>query len=164
MNITDEERLVIKSKLPNLDELLFEGESETYDRGFVSTLEHWIEGENVDELFPIDPIEISNRQNKFKNLINHLYESTPIYTARFRRGRRNNLSFKKIRNSEILNKKCKFQLLNEDYGDVFRFIVPEYSLVYTQNYDWTHLIDYYNKEQCKSFRNIIKNFGLHWLE
>jgi hypothetical protein len=164
MNITDEERLVIKSKLPNLDELLFEGESKTYERGFVSTLEHWTVGEEVDEIFPIDPIEISDRQHKFKNLINHLYESTPIYTARFRRDRRNNLSIKKIRNSEILNKKCQFHMLNEDYGDVFRFILPEYSLVYTQNYDWTHLIDYCNKEQCKSFRNLIEKFGLNWLE
>lgn len=164
MNITEEERLVINSKLPNLDELLFEGESEDYGRGFVSSLEHWTIGEDVDEIFPIDPMEIKNRQNNFSALINYLYESTPIYTARFRRDRKNNLSVKKIRNAEILNKKCKFHMLNEDYGNVFRFIIPEYSLVYTQNFDWTHLIDYYNKEQCKLFRNLIERFGLHWLE
>ncbi len=164
MNITEEERLVIYSKFPNLEELLFEGECEVYERGFVSSLEYWTTGKDVAEIFPIDPIEIKKRQNKFKNIINYLYESTPIYTARFRRDRKSNLSIKKIKNSEILNKKCKFHMLNEDNGNVFRFIIPEYSLVYTQNFDWTHLIDYNNTEQCKSFRNLIERFGLHWLE
>jgi hypothetical protein len=164
MNITEAESHKIHASFPNLADLLYEGEDDAYTRAFACVFDHWLERDECYKIFPTDPDEIKYRQNKFMKLISHLYEITPIYTARFRRHRKNKLSIKKVKNSEVLSKKCQFHLLNEDYGEKFRFIIPEFSVVYTQSYDWTHLIDYYDNDKGKEFRRIIEEFELHWLE
>lgn len=164
MNITEDEEIEIHANLPDLVNHLYDGKSEAYTLAFTCVFDHWLEGEEFYRIFEADAIEVKERQNKFKALIHHLYESTPIYTARFRRNRKDSLSIKKIRNSKILDKKCRFHILNEDFGEQFKFIIPEYSLIYTQYFDWTHLTEYCNDEKYKKFRMLAKKFDLHCLD
>jgi hypothetical protein len=163
MNITDEENTVIHTTFPDLVNLLYEWESERYNVSFVSIFDHWLEREECYRIFEDNPDEIRNRQNKFMKLICSLYQSTPIYTARFRRNRKDKLSIKRIKSAEVLAKKCKFHLLDEDYGQVFRFIIPEFSIVYTQGNDWTHSVNYSDDKKVKRFKEYIESFDLYWL-
>ncbi len=164
MNISENEKMVIRSQLPDLEEILYEGESRFYKRSFVSIFDHWLSREEFNDIFIANPEEIEERRKKFKDLIHHLYSSTPIYITRFRRDRKNSLSINRVKDIETLDKKCKFQLLNEDYGGVFRFLMPEYSLIYTQGFDWTHLIEYSDEEGLKRFKQVVCQFGLYQLE
>lgn len=164
MNISESEKSVIRSKLPDLEDLLYKDECSIYERSFVSVFDHWLDGEEFYDIFEASPEEVKERKEKFKALIHHLYNSTPIYTARFRRNRKNSLSIKKIKDLETLDKKCKFHILNEDFGNVFQFLIPEYSLIYTQYFDWTHLIDYRDERELEQFNQILCQFGLYHLD
>ncbi len=164
MNITEDEKIEIHANLPDLVNHLFDGESEAYTLAFTCVFDHWLDGEEFYRIFEADAIEVKERQNKFKSLIHYLYESTPIYVARFRRDRKSNLSFKKIKDLKTLDKKCQFYILNEDWGGQFRFLIPQYSLIYTQSWDWTHLVEYSNKEKYNEFEKLVNKFDLYCLE
>ena len=154
---------MISSTFPRLGTLLYEGECTGYERSFVSIFDHWLPRSEVDKIFTKEVNEISSRQNKFKDFVDHLYATTPIYAGRFRRNRRDKLSIKKLASRTALHKKCQFHKITEDYGDVFQLIIPEYSVVYTQNYDWTHIVDYTDSSKAQEFSSIAEMFGLNWL-
>jgi hypothetical protein len=163
MNIPSEEYNLINSNLPDLTSLLYDFESQYYKRAFVCVFDHWLDGEEFYEIFEGSKEEVLSRKLKFEKLIKYLYANTPIYTARFRRDRKKLLSIKRVKSLELLDKMCRFYLLNEDHGDQFKFLIPEYSLVYTQNFDWTHLIDYHNENKASAFKKLLQKFDLHWL-
>ena len=164
MNITADEKFTIGSAFPHLTELLYEGESAAYTRSFVSVFDHWLLDDEVSQIYPTDRVEIAARQNKFKNLVTHIHKVTPIYTARFRRGRKDKLSIKRVVSERALQNKCKFHLTNELYGDVFKFLIPELSVIYTQYHDWTHMVDFIDSNNVQEFRSLVEHFELNWLK
>lgn len=161
MNISKGELEQISMIFPDLTNILYEGESNVYERYCVSVFDHVLSEDEVGLIYPEDNSEINSRQEKFKCLIQGLYESTPIYTWKFRRNRKNKLSIKKPRSYTSFIRKCHFNELTEQYGDVFSFIIPEYSLIYTQYYDWTHIVESLEENKLNLFKEKVKEAGLY---
>ncbi len=160
MNISKGELEKIRKTFPDLTDILYEGESPAYERCCVSVFDHVLSEDEVELIYPESLLEISCRQDKFRSLVQGLFESTPIYTWKFRRNRKNKLSIKKPRSYISFMRKCRFTELTEQYGDVFSFIIPEYSLIYTQNYDWTHIVESLDLKKLDSFKEKVKEAGL----
>lgn len=68
MNITEEEKSTIHSKLPDLVNFLYEGESESYSRDFTCVFDHWLDREESFKIFQADTLEERERQQNSRNL------------------------------------------------------------------------------------------------
>ena len=69
MNISENEKANIRFKLPDLENLLYEGESYSYKRSFVSVFDHWVSGEESCRIFSASPEEAKERKGKFKAFV-----------------------------------------------------------------------------------------------
>ena len=162
-NITKQEETLIFQRLPDLVELLYEGESSHYSHSSISTFDHWLTREEADQIFCSEKHVVKQRQQKFENFMTSIFLHTPIYCSRFRRSRKNKLSIKRVTTLEKLNQKCCFHTLSEDSGEVFQFLIPEFSTVYTHGYDWTAHIQYSNAKEASLLKPIAEKSGLFWL-
>ena len=162
-NITKQEEKLIFQKLPDLVGFLYEGESTCYSHSSISIFDHWLTREEVDQIFCSEKQMVKQRQQKFESFISSIFLHTPIYCTRFRRSRKNKLSIKRVTSLETLNKKCQFHRLSEDSGEVFQFLIPKYSTVYSHGYDWTAQIQYSDIKEASLLKPIAEKSGLFWL-
>lgn len=167
-NISATELKAIRKSLPDFRKVLEEEESyiETgiYKKVFISIFDHWLTKEEAEKLIFIDnnKTELNNRRAKFEKLIEELYKSTETYLWKYKRNYR--IFIKKPLNYSVLQRKCDFNNLSSQRGKQYSLILPEYSAIYNEEWDWTNIVWYTDEDKIKPFVEIAKKSGLNILK
>jgi len=56
---------------------------------------------------------------------------------------------------------CEFDELTEDRGERYTLLIPEYSAVYQEGYDWYNNLWYRDSEKVKILIELANKHGLH---
>jgi len=165
-NLKKEQLKNISESLPSLQRLLEEDDfflnKGIYKKTFASIFDHWLKPNEVDQIHTENADEINNRRKKFETVVKEIFNSTEIYLWRYKRHDRF-FVYKPTSINEVLNR-CDFDNLYSERGKHYSLILPEYSAVFNEEWDWTNIIWYINKEKIKPLIKIIKKAGLHILE
>ena len=168
-NISKQELAVIKKATPNLQKLI-ESQNEwdpnfEYKMLFISVFDHWLnEEDNIDELIHVDADlkELNRRRGMFKNMMNELFNLTDLYTYKYKRHFR--FFVKKPETLADIHRVCDFNNLWSARGRSYSFIIPEFSAVYQEEWDWTNILFYKDEETISPILEIVKNLGLKILK
>lgn len=167
-NISKKELKSIKEKLPDFRKVLEEDESfienGIYKKIFISVFDHWLTNDEADNLIFIDDDknELIKRREKFEKVIVDLYETTEIYLWKYKRNHR--LFIQKPLTYTDLLKKCDFNNLWSQSGRRYSLILPEFSAIYNEEWDWTNIIWYSDEMKIKPILEIAEKAGLHILK
>lgn len=166
-NPPSEELRQIRKQLPNYRRLLIEDEqlldSGEYKLVFVSVFDHWLSPSEAQQLIDVDnnKTELLTRRMKFESLIRQLSENTQLYVWKFKRHRR--IFIQKPQSIEDILRRCQFESLSSMRGKQYSILLPEYSAVMHEEWDWTNAIWYKNKEMITPLLDLAKSNGLHIL-
>lgn len=158
----------IKQALPELTSILKEDEilinSGTYNKIFISVFDHWLTNDETDKFIFIDgkKEELKSRREKFEIVIKELYTKTDVYTWRYKRNKRVFIQRPQTINDVL--RKCDFKNLWSQSGKRYSFILPEFSAIYNEEWDWTNIIWYTDEEKIKPILEIAEKAGLHILK
>ena len=166
-NITNHDLKRIKKALPDFkkiidyDELFIE--KQIYQIRAISVFDHWLTAEEADKEIFIDDNEkeLLNRRNKFKNFIETLSTKTDLYTWKYKK--HNRLHIQKPSNTKDVLRKCDFENLYSLNGKRYNFLIPEFSAIYEEGWDWTNIIRYKDEEKIKPILDMAKTCGLNIL-
>lgn len=167
-NISDKELKSIKKRLPNFRKVLEEDESfienGIYKKIFISVFDHWLTKDETDNLIFIDndKNELKRRREKFEKVIEGLYKSTETYLWKYKRNYRVFIQKPLIYND--LLKKCDFNNLWSQSGRRYSLILPEFSAIYNEEWDWTNIIWYTDEIKIEPIIEIAEKAGLHILK
>ncbi len=168
VNISDTEFKSIKKKLPDLNKILKEDElyieKGVYNKIFISVFDHWLTRNEADEMIFIDDDykELISRREKFQRFVDELFQSTSIYFWKYKRNYR--VFIKKPLTNNDLIRKCDFNNLYSQRGRHYSLILPEFSAIYNEEWDWTNILWYKDFEKIKPVLEIAKKVGLYILE
>lgn len=167
-NISDKEFKSIKKSLPDFRKVIEEDESfidkGIYKKIFISVFDHWLTEDEADKLIFIDDDknELKKRREKFEKVIEDLYDSTETYFWKYKRKYRFFIQ-KPLTYDDLLNK-CDFNNLWSQSGRRYSLILPEYSAIYNEEWDWTNIIWYTDEMKIKPILEIAEKAGLHILK
>ncbi|WP_303917918.1 hypothetical protein [Draconibacterium sediminis] len=167
-NISDKELKSIKKRLPDFRKVLEEDESfiETgiYKKIFISVFDHWLTKDEANKMIFIDSdlSELQLRRDKFESFTKALYEKTNIYFWKYKRNYR--IFFKQPKSFKDILRRCDFNNLYSQSGDRYSLILPEYSAIYNEGWDWTNVIWYMDRNKIEPILEIAKKTGLNILE
>lgn len=167
-NISDKELKSIKKSLPGFRKVLEEDESfienGIYKKIFISVFDHWLTKDEADNLIFIDndKNELKRRREKFEKVIEGLYKSTETYLWKYKRNYR--VFIKKPLTYNDLLKKCDFNNLWSQSGRRYSLILPEFSAIYNEEWDWTNIIWYTDEMKIGPIIEIAEKTGLHILK
>lgn len=165
LKVKHEQLKQIKKQLPYLRHL-FEVEEENiipegrYKQCTISIFKDWIYEEDYDLIFVEDVDEIQSRRNKYRNFVESLSELTDVFILAKRRSKRPSCIFKPS-DVNYLIKMCEFDKLTEDRGKRYTLLIPEYSAVYQEGYDWYNNLWYRDSEKLKTLIELANKHGLH---
>jgi len=133
----------IKRQLPSVRKLIERNDSfinsGVYDYVFISVYDHWLLPEETEQIdVDENPVELKMRRDKFKNFIIEVYNITEMYSWRYKRHRR--FHIQKYETVESVLRKCDFANLWSLYGQRYGFLLPQFSAVYEEEFDWTNII------------------------
>ena len=152
----------IKENLPFLQNLI-EGEDTEYKLIFVSVFDHWLtEDEFQSEIHTEDRTELNERRDKFIKFIVGLYNLTSIYSWKYKR--HNRFYIYPFTSLNQLTEKCKIDYQLGEIGSRYDLMIPDLGAVYSEEWDWTNIIWYRDKEKIKPLIDLAKESGLHILE
>ena len=160
--ITKNQITNIKAKLPSLQKLI-EKEDTDYQMIFVSVFDHWLTQDEFEpEIHTDDPNEILIRREKLQSFIVGLFNMTPTFTWKTRR---NNPFFLYPLETvkQILNK-CEIQNQHGETGQRYDIILPELQAVYCEEWDWTNIIWFRNREKIQPMIELAEKLGLYILK
>lgn len=167
-NISKAELKRIKQNLPNIKKLI-EGdealiESGTYKKVFVSVFDQWLSNEEANKQIFIDEelVELNCRRQKFKDYIEAINSKTEIFSWRYKRQYR--LHIQKPKSVKDVLRKCDFDNLWSQSGQRYSFLIPEYSAIYAEEWDWTNIIWYTERKKIEPILEAAKKVGLHILK
>ena len=167
-NVSEIELKRINQRLPELNKLVEEDDAFMktgfYKKIFISVFDHWLTREEVKNQIFIDENseELKSRRQKFKDFIEDTYNKTELYTWRYKRHYR--FHIQKPTSIKDIFRKCDFENLWSQSGQRYSFILPEYSAVCAEEWDWTNIIWYTNKEKIEPLLEKAKSIGLYILE
>jgi hypothetical protein len=167
-NISATELKAIKKSLPDFRKVLEEEESYIengiYKKIFISVFDHWLTKEEAEKLIFIDDNknELNNRRAKFEKVIEELYKSTETYLWKYKRNDR--IFIKKPLNYNDLRRKCDLSNLSSQRGKQYSLILPEYSAIYNEEWDWTNIVWYTDEDKLKPLVEIARKNGLNILK
>lgn len=167
-NISKIEVKKINQKLPDLKKLIEEDDSvidhHIYKKVCISVFDHWLSQDEAANLIFIDEDldELKRRRQKFKDFIERIYNQTDLYTWRYKRPFR--FHIQKPSSLKDVFRKCDFQNLWSISGRRYSFLLPEYSAVYKEEWDWTNIIWYTDRAKIEPLLIQAENVGLHTLE
>jgi hypothetical protein len=168
-NISKQELAFIKKAIPNLQKLV-ESRNEwnpevEYKMLFISVFDHWLnEDDDAGELIHVDSDlkELNRRRDLFKKMINNLFSKTDLYTYKYKRHFR--FFIKKPEALSDIHRLCDFKNLWSARGRSYSFIIPEFSAVYQEEFDWTNILFYKDEETISPILEIANNIGLKILK
>ena len=160
--LTNQELKNIKYQIPSIQELI-ENENEKYDLIFISVFDHWLtENEFNNEIHEIDKKEIIDRRKKFENFISELYDLTPTYLWKYKK--QNRFYIFSVNSKSHLLKRCDIKNQTGESGKRYDIILPEFRAVFCEEWDWTNIIKYKEREKIEPLLNLAKKVGLNVLE
>ncbi len=168
LNISELELKKIKQHLPNLIKLIEEDSTfmveGIYKKIFISVFDHWLSREEVGNRIFIDGDleELKSRREKFKDFIKGVNKQTELYTWRYKRHSR--FHIQKPASIKDVLRRCDFENLVSNSGNRYSFLLPEYSAVYTEEWDWTNIIWYTDKVDIEPLLKEVERTGLYILE
>ena len=152
----------IKEKLPSLLNLI-EKEDTDYQMIFVSVFDHWLTQDEFEpHIHTEDPKEIAERRNKLQSFIQGLFNLTPTFTWKTKRNNRFFIYPLETEN-QILNK-CEIQNQHGETGQRYDIILPELKAVYSEEWDWTNIIWFRDREKIKHLIELAEKSGLYILK
>ena len=167
-NISKAELKEIKRNLPDYKKLIEQEdsfiESGKYKKIFISVFDHWLTNEEASEMIFVDENldELKARRKKFKLVAEELYKTTDIYFWKNKRNYR--MVLKKPMSYKDVLRKCDFDNLWSKRRKRYDFILPEFSAIYSEEWDWTNIIWYTDEEKIVPILNIAENAGLNILK
>ena len=167
-NITSAKRKRIDESLPGLKRLIANDEaflaSGVYQKVAVSVFDHWLSETEASELIPVDDdlAEIKNRRATFKAYVKGLNELTDLYSWRYKR--HNRFHIQKPSSVDDILRMCDFGNLWSASGRRYGFLMPEFSAVFIEEWDWTNVLWYRDKDAVTPLLELAKRVGLFVLE
>lgn len=147
----------IVQSLPNAKKQLVI-DRDIYKKVCVSVFDKWLDPDEVDQIWNFDLIELTRRRQKFEMIIKEFYELTDTYIWRYKR--HNRIVFYKPNSLTHLLKRCDTQNQNWWDGHRYDILLPEFSAIYGEEWDWTNIIWYNDKEKIKPLLDIAEKAGL----
>lgn len=152
----------VKERLPFLQNLI-EGEETDYQMIFVSVFDHWLTpDESEPDIHTDDKAELNQSREKFKNFNAGLYNLTSTYSWKYKRN--NRFFIYPFTSLNQLTKKCKIEDQHGESGRRYDLIIPDLGAVYSEEWDWTNIIWFREKEKIMPLIELAKESGLHILE
>ena len=167
LDISKAELQVIHQQLPDLKKLIEEDDaflaSGTYHRIFISVFDHWLSAtDSTNQIFIDDDLEeLKGRRKKFRDFIEEVNSLTTIYIWRYKRHRR--FHVQKPASLKDVLRKCDFNNLWSQSGRRYGFLLPEFSAIYAEEWDWTNIIWHTDQEKIEPLLNVAQKAGLHLL-
>ena len=109
-----------------------------------------------------DLVELNSRRQKFRDFIEEISNQTDLYSWKYKRHYR--FHIQKPKSLKDVLRKCDFDNLWSQSGQRYSFLLPEYSAVYAEEWDWTNILWYTEREKIEPFLASAKKNGLHILE
>jgi hypothetical protein len=167
-NISNSELKEIKRNLPDYKKIIEQEDSYIengkYKKIFISVFDHWISKEDASEMIFVDEKlnELIERRNKFKIFTEELYKVTDIYFWKYKRNYR--MFLKRPLNYKDVLRKCDFDNLWSQSGNRYSMLLPEFSAIYSEAWDWTNIIWYTNEEKIAPILKIAEKARLNILK
>ena len=167
-NISEIELQGIKKRLPGFKKIIEEDESfiknGNYKKIFISVFDHWLKSDEADnQIFVDDNIEeLNSRREKYKTVVEKLYSLTDLYLWKYKRNYRFHIQKPLTLNDAL--RKCDFNNLWSQRGRQYSFVLPEFSAIYNEEWDWTNIIWYLDEEKIQPILDIAKSSGLYILK
>ena len=167
-NISKAELKEIKQNLPDYKKIIEQEDSfienGKYKKIFISVFDHWLSNEEAGELIFVDENlnELKARRKKFKMVAEELHKATDIYFWKYKRNYR--IVLKKPMNYKDVLRKCDFENLWSQSGKRYDFILPEFSAIYSEEWDWTNIIWYTDEKKIIPILKIAEKAGLNILK
>ncbi len=165
INLRSHEVCNLKKAFPQYKRMLDEDETihkKYYQRIAICIFDHWLTRDEVGLIFSTDIDEIVSRRKKMESLVVELYNSTEMYLWRYKRHYRPHV-YKPHSLSSIL-KYCDFGNLTENRGGKYSLVLPEYSAVYTESFDWTNRLLFTDRDRISPLIEMVKRVGLYTIE
>lgn len=158
-HISKIEQNFIRKELPEVSNILLRKDKETYSKMIVSVFERFMTPEEFEIYDDIDDKTLNERRRKFELSVIKMYENTTCYLWKFKRHKR--IFFYKPTNLKQVLNKCDIKSQTFMTGIKYEILMPEYSAIYSCEWDWTNIIWYKNEEKIQPLLKIIKDSGLH---
>lgn len=168
LNISSDTLKQIKRQLPKLKQLLLEDqrflEQGAYQQISLSIFDHWLTPEEAISLIYVDdqPQELTVRRQKFKAFLEALFHQTELFTWRYKRHQRLHIQQLTMR-ADVL-RKGNFEQLWSKSGRRYGFLLPEYSAVYLEGWDWTNQLWYIDRSSIQPMLQEAQKAGLFMLD
>ncbi|WP_298248375.1 hypothetical protein [uncultured Christiangramia sp.] len=142
---------------------MIEDENSDYDIIFISVFDHWLtENEFNKEIHEIGEKEIANRRRKFENFISELYDLTPTYLWKYKK--QNRFYIYSVNSKNHLLKRCDIKNQTGESGKRYDIILPEFRAVYSEEWDWTNIIRFKERDKIEPLLTLAREIGLNVLE
>lgn len=158
--LTTEELRRIRTGLPNAKKQLYD-DRDIYKKICISIFNKWLTEEECYQIYETDPEVLKEWRSKFENVIKEFYELTDVYLWRHKR--HNRITFYKPSSLENLLKRCNINNQNWWDGHRYDILLPNYSAIYGEEWDWTNIIWHIDSEKIQPLLEIVQKSGLYIL-
>jgi len=158
--LTSTELKEIYVGLPNVKRQLYE-DRELYNSIFVSVFDKWLPEEECEQIYITDKNIIADRKKRLEKLLVEFYDLTNVYLWRHKRHYR--ISFYKVSSVKHLLEVCDIKNQTWKSGHPYDVLLPEYSAIYGEEWDWVNIIWYKDYEKIKPLLDAVKKSGLYIL-
>lgn len=158
--LTHNELREIRTGLPDLRKLL-SGDGKNFNIICVSVFDKWLTEDECEQIYTTDKNIILDRRKRLENVIIELNNLTNVYL--WRNKRHNRISFYQPSSINHLLKVCDISNQTWQSGHRYDILLPEFSAIYAEEWDWTNIIWYKDFEKIKPLLGVIKKTGLYVL-
>ena len=158
--LTKHELSSIKKGLPQINKQLYK-DSELYHKICISIFEKWLNEDECERIYETNSIILAAWRSRLENVITEFYKLTPTYLWRHKNNYR--IVFYKPNSLKHLHKKCNIKNQTWHSGHSYDLLIPEYSAVYSEEFDWTNIIWYTDFEKIQPLLEIVRKSGLYIL-
>ncbi|MCL9804900.1 hypothetical protein NAT51_05175 [Flavobacterium amniphilum] len=157
--LTKTELREINTGLPHIKKQLYENR-ELYQSICISVFEKPLKEEECWQIYDTDKKTIAERRKKLEDVLVDFFNLTDVYLWRHKRHYR--ILFYKPGSLQNLLRHC--DILNQTWesGHRYDILLPEYSAVYSEEWDWTTIIWYRDYEKIKPLLEAVKKSGLYF--
>ncbi|MEY5047840.1 MAG: hypothetical protein RLZZ175_1199 [Bacteroidota bacterium] len=158
--LTQTELKEIKIGLPDIKRQL-SGDGESYKIICVSVFDKWLTEEECEIIYTKDKTVIADWRLRLETAVTELYNLTNIFL--WRNKRHDRISFYKPNSLKHLQKVCDISNQTWQSGHRYDILLPEFSAYYGEEWDWTNIVWYKDKEKIKPVLEALERAGLHIL-
>ncbi|WMW80195.1 hypothetical protein RF679_16300 [Undibacterium cyanobacteriorum] len=162
-SLSDEKQQALKLQFPELRDVR-ENEDHSMGRFAISVFDHWLRDESEWHLMDcFDGPERSERDQKFRQHWALLFESTEVYTVRYRGRwpRKSKLIIKKYLNKSGFLQQCRIDPTRSPKQFI---ILPEYDCLFAASWDDTNVCFFNSRERAEPIISLAQQCGLYCLE